>query len=212
MNILTKFKDKESLQNISRFLMTLCYLAIALFIGTLILSFMGRHSYHLQYGNSDYPNAIYAENNHDYSSRGLTVSVNDNNIRVYAHSDNGKIELITYIGIVITSALSIIPMIFAFWFLAKLFSNVSRGNIFIRDNANYLLYYGIIRILLGVVIPFIKYLVITITDTISADSISINTGSDTMNLLITGITFIVASYIINCGINLQDEVDHTLWL
>ncbi len=210
MNISNKFKNEESLQSISYFLMILCYLAIAFFISMVILSLMGRHTYHLHSHNSDYPNAIYAENNHEYSSRSLTVSINDNNIRVYSISDTGKIELITYIGIVLTSVLTIIPMIFAFWFLAKLFSNVSRGNIFIQDNANYLLYYGIIHILLGVVIPLIKCLVISITDMISTDSISIHTGSQTPNLLITGITFIVASYIINCGINLQDEVDHTL--
>lgn len=59
-------------------------------------------------------------------------------------------------------------------------------------------------------VPFIKMFICYLTNLVSNSHVSISTGSDMLNNLIPSIAFIVAAYIIHYGINLQDEVDHTL--
>lgn len=187
----------------------LCHIAIILFVIMLALSFLGRLQYVLSVGGTTYERAIYAEENHDFTTRGLTVSSSDT-LRVRAATNDGTIELLTYIVIVLMHAINLIPLIFAYWFLAKVFANVAKGEIFVEKNARYLLYFGIIKGAVAVVLPFVKLLIIQIANAFVADRISLATGSDIINQLVPSVAFLVAAYIINYGIHLQDEADHTL--
>ena len=107
-------------------------------------------------------------------------------------------------------AVHIVPMIFAYWFLSGVFSNINNGHIFTEKNSSYLLYYGILQFSVAVVVPFIKLLICWLTNLVSNGQMSISTGQAMFNMLIPSIAFIVAAYIIHYGVHLQDEVDHTL--
>lgn len=194
---------------IAKLMKIFCNIAIILFILMLVLCFLGRLQYILNVGSTTYQNAIYAEENHEFITRALTVN-NSDSLRVSAAADDGTIELLTYIAIVCTYAISIIPLIFAFWFLSRMFDNVSKGDIFVEKNAHYLLYFGVIQGLTAVAAPFIKLLIVEIANVFVADRISLATGSNMISQLIPSVAFLVAAYIINYGVHLQDEVDHTL--
>ncbi|MEG0617038.1 MAG: DUF2975 domain-containing protein [Oscillospiraceae bacterium] len=195
--------------NTAKFMKIVCYIIIALFILMLVISFCGRLQYVLDVEGKIYESAIYAEENHDYTTRGFTVTSKDS-LRVHSSADNGKINLKSYIAIVIVFALNIIPLIFAFWYLSKVFDNVAKGEIFVEKNASYLLYYGIISAAVAVIVPFVKLFIVQIANTFIPDRISLATGMNMINQIIPSIAFLVAAYIINYGVHLQDEVDHTL--
>lgn len=209
MKIIHKLLNQKIAQSTAKFMKIVCFIIIGLFVMLLALSFMGRLQYHLSFGNETYPHAIYAEENHDFTSRSLTVNSGDN-LRIRTQSVDGKIELISYIALVVMYASNIIPLMFAYWFLSKVFANVANGEIFVEKNAHYLLYYGIIQAIVAVVGPFIKLLIVQITNMLVTDRISLSTGTNMINELIPSIAFLVAAYIINYGVHLQDEVDHTL--
>lgn len=201
--------NQKTAQNTAKFMKIICYIIICLFVIMLALSFMGRLQYNLSFRNENYPNAIYAEENHNFTSRSLTVSSGDN-LRIRTQSEDGKIELISYIALIVMYASNIIPLMLAYWFLSKVFANVAKGEIFVEKNAHYLLYYGIIQAIVAVVVPFVKLLIVQIANMLVTDRISLSTGTNMINQLIPSIAFLVAAYIINYGVHLQDEVDHTL--
>lgn len=203
---LLNLKTAKTLSGIMKYI---CYLTMFLLTAILILSFMGRLEYDLTTTSENYPNAIYAEENHDYSSRGFTISSSDN-IYINTQSEDGKIELATYISLVLMYSLGIIPIIFSYFFLSKIFANIETGEIFNRKNAHYLLYFALIRITVAVVLPFVKLLIAQITNMFSSDIISLSVGSTMLNDFIPNIAFLVAAYIINYGVNLQEEVDATI--
>ncbi|MFV0498061.1 MAG: DUF2975 domain-containing protein [Candidatus Fimivivens sp.] len=209
MKKLHNLLNQKTAQNASQFMKVICYMMIGLLAIMLILSFMGRLQYDLRYTGEHYPHAIYAEKSHDFSTRSLTVSSNDD-LRIRTQSEDGKIELSSYIAIVTMYAVGIIPLMFAYLFLSKVFANVAKGEIFVQKNAHYLLYYGLIQVALAVVLPFVKLLIVQIANMLVTDHISLATGSDMINNLIPSIGFLIAAYIINHGVNLQDEADHTL--
>ncbi len=132
------------------------------------------------------------------------------NLHIRTQSADGQIELISIIAITFIYVLQIIPMIFAYFFLAKVFGNVASGKIFIKKNAHYLLTYGVIQIIVAVVMPFVKLLIVQIPNLLTSDIISLSTGQDMLNQLIPSFAFLVAAYIIHYGVHLQDEADHTL--
>lgn len=182
----------------------ICYIVILFLLFSLVLSFMGRQTFILRMGTETYDSAMYAVQNDDRT--GLKVGSKDV-IRVNA---NKKIDVMTQVGLSAMFAVDVIPLIISFWFLGKVFRNISQGRIFIRQNANYLLYYGLIRIVLAVIVPYIKLLLSFLANLFSSSQISLSTGQHVLNELVPNIAFIVAAYIIHYGIQLQDEVDHTL--
>ena len=203
------FLNQEKAQSLAKLMQAILYLVIGFLVLVMILCMIGRLQYDLYSPGGDFENKIYAGDNKEYNIRMFTVYSNDN-LRIHSLSSGGEIELGTYIALVLNHCIGIIPLIFAYYFLSKVFANVGKGNIFIHQNANYLLYYGLIKIVLAFVLPFIKQLIISISNALTSDIISISTGSDMLNNLIPNIAFLVASYIIHHGVNLQDEVDHTL--
>jgi len=169
---------------------------------------MGRQTFFLHTKTGNYERAIYAEEIHAPQSRSMTVHMGDD-IHVWTNDDD-QIELTIHIGLSLMYAVTTIPIIFAFWFLSRVFSNIRKGRIFTEENAAYLLYYGLLQFLVAVFVPFIKLLICWLTNLVSGGRIAISTGQSMFNMLIPSIAFIVATYIINYGVHLQDEVDHTL--
>jgi len=185
-----------------------CYLAILILALCLALSAMGRQSFRLHTSTGTYENAIYAEEHHAPHSRGMVVHMSDD-IYVWANDDD-QIDFAVRVGISLMFACNVVPLIFAFWFLSRVFSNISQGDIFTEQNALYLLYYGLLQVFTAVFVPFIKLLICHLVNLVSDGRLDLATGKELLSGLIPGIVFIVAAYIIHYGIHLQDEVDHTI--
>ena len=185
-----------------------CYFVICFYVLCTVLSFMGRQTFFLHTKTGNFERAIYAEENHNAHSRSMTVSMGDD-IHVWTNSSD-QIDLTIQLGLSLMYAVNTIPMVLAFWFLSRVFSNIYRGEIFIEKNASCLLYYGLLQLFVAVVVPFIKLFLCWLTNLVSDGRMSISTGQRMFNMLIPSIAFIVAAYIIHYGVHLQDEVDHTL--
>ena len=185
-----------------------CYFAICFYALCTVLSFMGRQTFFLHTKTGNFERAIYAEENHNAHSRSMTVSMGDD-IHVWTNSSD-QIDWTIQLGLSLMYAVNTIPMVLAFWFLSRVFSNIYRGEIFIEKNASCLLYYGLLQLFVAVVVPFIKLFLCWLTNLVSDGRMSVSTGQRMFNMLIPSIAFIVAAYIIHYGVHLQDEVDHTL--
>ena len=185
-----------------------CYFVICFYVLCTVLSFMGRQTFFLHTKTGNFERAIYAEENHNAHSRSMTVSMGDD-IHVWTNSSD-QIDLTIQLGLSLMYAVNTIPMVLAFWFLSRVFSNIYRGEIFIEKNASCLLYYGLLQLFVAVVVPFIKLFLCWLTNLVSDGRMSVSTGQRMFNMLIPSIAFIVAAYIIHYGVHLQDEVDHTL--
>ena len=124
-----------------------CYFVIFFHVLCLVLSLMGRQTFALHTSQGTYDRAIYAEEDHDPTSRVFTVSVNDD-IFVWANEED-QIELTTHLAISLMFALGAVPLIFAYWFLSRVFANISEGQIFTEQNASCLLYYGLMQMIVA---------------------------------------------------------------
>jgi len=208
MKKIQKLINEPYAKSAAHFMKYICYIMMLFFVAGLVLSFIGRQTFILHSSTGTYDSAIYSEENHNWTSRGPTVSMNDE-VRVIAY-DGEKIDLITQIGLSTMYAVNVIPLIICFWFLSRVFNNVSKGRIFTDQNASYLLYYGLMQMAVAALVPFIKLFISYLANQFSSSEISIATGQNLLNNLIPNIAFIVAAYIIHYGVHLQDEADHTL--
>lgn len=191
----------------AKFLKYICCFLIFINLCGMVLSLIGRQTFILHTSTGTYDNAIYAEEKHDWTMRGPTVSLNKDEIRVFT---DHKIDLITQIALSVIYAVHIIPITFCLWLLMKVCHNVSQDRIFIETNAKCLFDYGLIQIAVAAIIPFVKLLISYIANLFTDSKISVSTGQYLLNDLIPGIAFLIAAYIIHYGISLQDEADHTL--
>ena len=208
MKFIQKLANERFARHAAQLMKFACYFAICFYVLCTVLSFMGRQSFFLHTKTGTYERAIYAEENHAAHSRSMTVFTGDD-IHVWTN-DNDQIDLTIHIGLSLMYAVHIVPMIFAYWFLSRVFSNINKGRIFTEKNSSYLLYYGMLQFSVAVFVPFIKLLICWLTNLISNGRMSISTGQAMFNMLIPSIAFIVAAYIIHYGVHLQDEADHTL--
>ena len=208
MKYIQKLTNERFAKPAARFMECICYFLICFFIFCTVLSIMGRQTFDLHTKTGYFERAIIAEEDHDPSSRFLTVHMGDS-IHVWANDDN-KIDLTIQIGLSLMYAVNSVPIIFAYLFLGRVFSNIWKGQIFTEQNASWLLYYGLLQFLVAVFVPFIKLLICWLINLVSDSRLSIGTGQAMLNTLIPSIAFIVAAYIIHYGVHLQDEVDHTL--
>ena len=208
MKFIQKLANERFARPAAQLVKFACYFVICFYVLCTVLSFMGRQSFFLHTKTGTYERAIYAEENHAAHSRSMTVFTGDD-IHVWTN-DNDQIDLTIQIGLSLMYAVHIVPMIFAYWFLSRVFSNINKGEIFTEQNSSYLLYYGILQFSVAVFVPFIKLLICWLTNLVSNGQMSISTGQAMFNMLIPSIAFIVAAYIIHYGVHLQDEVDHTL--
>ena len=208
MKFIQKLANERFARPAAQLMKFACYFVICFYVLCTVLSFMGRQSFFLQTKTGTYERAIYAEENHAAHSRSMTVFTGDD-IHIWTN-DNDQIDLTIQIGLSLMYAVHIVPMIFAYWFLSRVFSNINKGQIFTEKNSSYLLYYGMLQFSVAVFVPFIKLLICWLTNLISNGRMSISTGQAMFNMLIPSIAFIVAAYIIHYGVHLQDEVDHTL--
>ena len=208
MKFIQQLANERFARHAAQLMKFACYFVICFYVLCTVLSFMGRQSFFLHTKTGTYERAIYAEEKHAAHSRSMTVFTGDD-IHVWTN-DNDQIDLTIQIGLSFMYAVHIVPMIFAYWFLSRVFSNINKGHIFTEKNSSYLLYYGMLQFSVAVFVPFIKLLICWLTNLISNGRMSISTGQAMFNMLIPSIAFIVAAYIIHYGVHLQNEVDHTL--
>lgn len=208
MKFIQKLANERFARPAAQLMKFACYFAICFYVLCTVLSFMGRQTFFLHTKTGTFERAIYAEENHNSHSRSMTVHTGDD-IHVWTN-DNDRIDPTIQIGLSFMYAINIVPMIFAYWFLSRVFSNINKGEIFTEQNSSYLLYYGLLQFSVAVFIPFIKLLICWLINLVSNGRMSISTGQTMFNMLIPSIAFIVAAYIIHYGVHLQDEVDHTL--
>ena len=208
MKFIQKLANERFARPAAQLMKFACYFVICFYVLCTVLSFMGRQTFFLHTKTGTFERAIYAEENHNSHSRSMTVHTSDD-IHVWTN-DNDRIDPTIQIGLSFMYAINMVPMIFAYWFLSRVFSNINKGHIFTEKNSSYLLYYGMLQFSVAVFVPFIKLLICWLTNLISNGRMSISTGQTMFNMLIPSIAFIVAAYIIHYGVHLQDEVDHTL--
>ncbi len=208
MRFIQKLTNERFARPAAKLMKFACYFSICFFLLCTALSFMGRQTFFLHTKAGSFERAIYAEEDHDPDSRSMTVHMGDD-IHVWTN-DNDQIDLSIQIGLSLMYAANTIPIIFAFWFLSRVFSNIWKGEIFTEQNASYLLYYGLLQFSVAVFVPFIKLLICWLINLVSDSRMSISTGPAVFDTLIPSIAFLVAAYIIHYGVQLQDEVDHTL--
>ncbi|MBD5487239.1 MAG: DUF2975 domain-containing protein [Lachnospiraceae bacterium] len=207
MKYIQKLASEQFAKSAARLMKYVCYFVIFFFILCTVLSFMGRQTFFLHTKMGILERAIYAEGKYDVT-RDMTVTMGDD-IHVWTNA-NDQIDSIVQIGLSFMYALQTVPMIFAYYFLSRVFSNIHKGQIFTQQNSLYLLYYGVLQFSVAVFVPFIKLLICKLINLVSESRISIATGQAVFQMLLPSIAFIVAAYIIHYGVHLQDEVDHTL--
>ena len=208
MKFIQKLANERFARPAAQLMKFACYFVICFYVLCTVLSFMGRQTFFLHTKTGTFERAIYAEENHNSHSRSMTVHTKDD-IHVWTN-DNDQIDPTIQIGLSFMYAINMVPMIFAYWFLSRVFSNINKGEIFTEQNSSYLLYYGLLQFSVAVFVPFIKLLICWLINLVSNGRVSISTGQTMFNMLIPSIAFIVAAYIIHYGVHLQDEVDHTL--
>ena len=208
MKFIQKLANERFARPAAQLMKFACYFVICFYVLCTVLSFMGRQTFFLHTKTGTFERAIYAEENHNSHSRSMTVHTSDD-IHVWTN-DNDQIDPTIQIGLSFMYAINMVPMIFAYWFLSRVFSNINKGEIFTEQNSSYLLYYGLLQFSVAVFVPFIKLLICWLINLVSNGRMSISTGQTMFNMLIPSIAFIVAAYIIHYGVHLQDEVDHTL--
>ncbi len=208
MKFIQKLANERFARPAAQLMKFACYFVICFYVLCTVLSFMGRQTFLLHTKTGTFERAIYAEENHNSHSRSMTVHTSDD-IHVWTN-DNDRIDPTIQIGLSFMYAINMVPMIFAYWFLSRVFSNITKGEIFTEQNSSYLLYYGLLQFSVAVFVPFIKLLICWLINLVSNGRVSISTGQTMFNMLIPSIAFIVAAYIIHYGVHLQDEVDHTL--
>lgn len=207
MKIISKFANEKTAKAASRVLCYVCYAAMIFLVYFLVLGFLGRISFTLHTNTGVYENATYAEKNHESPGEGMSISTTG--VDIHVRSTDDAVDPAVQIGLSLMNAFQVVPLLAAYWFLSEVFSNIAMGQIFVEKNAAYLLYYGLLRLAVILVVPLIRIVTGQLINMISEDSISI--GMNFMpNDIIPGIAFLVAAYIIHYGIRLQDEVDHTL--
>ena len=207
MKFLQKLTNERFARSAAGFLKAACYFVIAFVVLCTVLGLMGRQTFTL-HTNKHIVQAIAAEGGQDPLARNMTVHTGDD-IHVWTNG-SGQIEPAIRIGLALMYAVHTVPVIFAFWFLSRVFSNIHGGRIFTEQNASFLLYYGLLQFFGAVFVPFIKLLICSLASLASDGRITISTGQNMLSALIPGIAFLVAAYIIHYGVHLQDEVDHTL--
>ena len=208
MKFIQKLANERFARPAAQLMKFACYFVICFYVLCTVLSFMGRQTFFLHTKTGTFERAIYAEENHNSYSHSMTVHTSDD-IHVWTN-DNDRIDPTIQIGLSFMYAINMVPMIFAYWFLSRVFSNINKGEIFTEQNSSYLLYYGLLQFSVAVFVPFIKLLICWLINLVSNGRVSISTGQTMFNMLIPSIAFIVAAYIIHYGVHLQDEVDHTL--
>ena len=200
--------NERFVRKAASFLQAACWLAICFFALVTVLACLGRQTFTLRTSMDVYEEAIYAEEDHAWTSRGFTVD-SGSDIRVTANSDDG-VDLATHIGLTLMLAAQALPALAGCWLLSRVFANIAQGRIFVEQNARGLLGYGLLQIYAVFLLPFVKLLICNLANLVSDSQIaawSVQIGPDK---LFPSIAFLVAAYIIHYGITLQDEVDHTL--
>ena len=200
--------NERFVRKAASFLQAACWLAICFFALVTVLACLGRQTFTLRTSTDVYEEAIYAEEDHAWTSRGFTVD-SGSDIRVTANSDDG-VDLATHIGLTLMFAAQALTGMAGYWLLSRVFANIAQGRIFVEQNARGLLGYGLLQIYAVFLLPFVKLLICNLANLVSDSQIaawSVQIGPDK---LFPSIAFLVAAYIIHYGITLQDEVDHTL--
>lgn len=209
MKFLQKLTSERSARSAARFMKLACYFLIGFFVLCTVLSFMGRQTFYLHTSTGNFERAIYAEEDHAPPSRGMTVHMGGDDVHVWT-GDTDRIDPAVQVGLSLMYAVHTVPIMLAFWFLSRVFSNIHKGRIFTEENSSCLLYYGLLQFAVAVLVPLLKLLICWIVNRASYNRLSVATGQTMLNTLIPSIAFIVAAYIIHYGVHLQDEVDHTL--
>ena len=218
MKILQKLMGSRCGKGAASLMEAVCYLVIAFFILTLILSAVGRTEFLLETsdGNVRGP-VILADKDHDKASTRYLYLTMRETVRIATDSED-NIDTITKIALTLIHAVNVVPMIFGFLFLGGVFRNVRKGNIFVEKNARWLLYYGLLQLGAIFLFPLLKPCICYLANLVTESSINISTMRDMVYNIFQNITAvffpsatcIAAAYIIHYGIGLQDEVDHTL--
>ena len=174
-----------------------CLLILLLAIG-LILSFIGKQSFTLQTSAGTYHNATFSDIEFNWLPEGFSVHLGDNT-RVHACQFSDEVDFITHIGIFARTVVLVVPFMVSLWLLRRVLNNIHKRSIFTNKNADYLLYCGLMRILVFVFVPFIQIFISYVAN-LFTDSQIILSAQPSLATLFMGLIFIVCAHVIRQGI------------
>lgn|GEM_PF-3818075 len=202
MKLIKWLSDDALAINIAFLIKYIYVIAILWFIYGLILSSIGRQVFILDTGGGVFYEAIFAGGYHgnwwNISDHSLSVIKTSDDIRVLTNND---VETITHVGLSLMYATTAIPNIIRLCFLVRIFHNITKRQIFIKQNVFYLLMCGMLGLAMAIIAPFLKLGIAGIINFIGNNTIHILTGQDTINILVPSLVCIVAAYAIRNGMS-----------
>ena len=187
-----------------------CYLMIVGLIIGLCLSIAGRQRFIMIAQTGTYENAMLAFAGRGWEGDGMFAELPNMTVRLFLGPTVENVDLVSRISLSALFVLHVLPVIYSFILMARLFDNVSKGRIFIQKNAYFLLYIGLIRIAVNSLVPIAQLLLGAITEIFTPVRFFLTHNGGIITGSIQYVAILVAAYIIHYGVSLQDEVDHTL--
>lgn len=208
MKVLSRWNEGWGVRPVAQLMRLACYGGMLLCVLNLLLCLMGRQTFTLHTGDQVYENACFAEETYGSGVLGFTAQMEDE-VHIRTGSD-GEIDPAIPVGLGLVYLAGTVPMLFAYWALSRVFSNVAAGQIFIEQNAACLFRFGVIECAVALLLPWLKLLLCWGISLIADGELTMSTGAGWQNALFPGAAVLVAAYILHYGVQLQDEVDHTI--
>ena len=200
--------NEQSARNMAGLVKWVCYFVVAFTVLGMALSFLGRQTFILHTNTGTYEHASFSAASNGWMHQGMMTS-SRGVVQIHAYAD-GEINFITRAALSVAYVAFIIPLMLSFWFLGRLFKNINKGQIFVHQNAYFLLYFGLLQIMIALIIPFIQLAIFGLANMFTVSRITYLYNANLFSNALLPIVCIVAAYIIHYGVSLQDEVNHTI--
>jgi len=208
-NILSKLVQKKVARRFASALQILCWLMMLLAGLSIVLALLGRVEVALNTPQGYYENALLAAEDPGASTRLFFIKLSGHDIRLTVTVDGG-IGAAAWMGVALLCIIRLAPIGVCFFCMACFFGNVVEERVFVTSNAALLLRTGCVLLAASLIGPLLNaYMVPWLVSVFSANTLSVGVQLD-LSQMVFGAVLLVAAYIMYYGIELQDEVDHTL--
>ena len=195
---------------LAQVLQGICYLLVALAVMTMTLVAIGRMQVDMMTPLGYFDHALLIEKDHATNSRFLFASLSDLSIQVNTINADGNVHWLTWLGVAGMGFLTVAPIGYCFYLMARFFGHISRDKVFDAANAKLLLRGGIVLVAAAIAVPLLNgYLLPALINAFTANVISTAVSMNVTSLFV-GLVLLVMAYVFNHGLYLQREADYTL--
>lgn len=170
-----------------------CHVAMLVAVLSLVLCCMGQVTIILHRNSGYSESTIISEVDYRQYFGGIEIDSGDE-VHVWAN-ERDEVDLFARVGVVLMYGSLIVPELFAYWFLSKIFSNIQKGKLLIEQNANLLWTYGGIQFSVAFFVPYMKVLIALLTSMVSSNRISVFTNPN-LSFALSSVVLMVVAYII----------------